>query len=326
MIISETRWNKLRHPEKKGYQNGNPAIFLETEVRWQEVKISKTEPSPTYGDLTLESPWEGVCQKKPWEYEITAVIPVLNTSETLPICIELLRLQTNRPYILIIDTGSIEEHLEKTIQMRDVDVEVHSLVLNGVQHPSDYPAMAMDVAFTLCRTPYLFATHADCFLRRRDFLDYLLDLCRTKSPACGYELSPRAHADWKGMLSHTASMYKMSVMDDIGFGWSLRRLCHSFGITSYKPNPMRSNWPDTEILGNYILKKNNIVPYLIGGEGNQVRTLDENIDHFKSYTSGKMYSPPYYRTVNEWYQSAVKDALERIENWRREKEEKQEVI
>jgi len=313
--ISFNRWNNLEENKKKISEN-KKEIWIETEKYWQEVELDKTEISPIYGELTVKNPWEGNCTKKPWEYLVTAVIPCLNTPETLPICIELLRLQTTRPFIILIDTGSIEENLQKTLALRDQDVEVHTIALNGVRHPSDYPAMAMDLAMTLCRSQYLFATHADCFLRKRTLLKDMVDLCHSSSPVVGYELSPRAHHDWEGMVSHTASMYSMPIMDKIGFGWSLRRLCNDYNIVDYSPDPMRPNWPDTEILGNYILKKNGITPHLIGSEQNQHRTLDENIDHFRSYTAGKMYSPPYFKIASEWYNDARTEALERIENWR----------
>ena len=121
------------------------------------------------------------------------------------------------------------------------------------------------------------------------------------------------------MVSHTASMYHMPTMDKIGFGWSLRRLCNRYGIVDYKPDPNKPNWPDTEILGNYILRDNKIEPHLVGKEGNQCRTLDDNIDHFRSYGAAKMYSPDYYPKVSEWYHSAKKEALERIDQWQIEK-------
>lgn len=315
MKISVSRWENTK-PDQKKVENNQEYIWLETETRWEIAEISPVEISPLYGKMPIEVPWEGNCAKKPWEYSITAVIPCLNTFETLTTCIEILRLQTVKPFIMIIDTGSSEEHLQKTLSLRAPDVEVHSIALNGVLHPSDYPAMAMDLAFSLCRSEYLFATHADCFLRRRNVLEDFMTLCKEQSPAVGYELSPRAHSDWRGMLSHTASMYHMRTMDIIGFGWSLRRLCHEFGIVNYKPNPMQPNWPDTEILGNYILRKNNIVPYLVGSEENQSRTLDENIDHFRSYTAGKLYSPEYFKIVKSWYEDAIIQAQSRIAKWK----------
>lgn len=280
------------------------------------IKPMKGRISPLKGKLTVDSPWEGDCSPKPWEYEITAVIPTLDTFDTLELAVKILDLQTIKPYIIIIDTGSCDEELDKIEQLRNESLEVHILKLNGTRHPSDYPAIAMDLAFSLCRTPFLFATHADCFLRKRNFLEELLLLCKNKSPAVGYRLSPRPHKDWEFMVSHTASMYHMATMDKIGFGWSLRRLCNIFDIKDMKPNPETPNWPDTEILGNYILKKNNIKPLLIGDEGNFCRNLDENIDHVRTYTSAKLYSPPHLAKLRDWLISAKSEAEKRILEWK----------
>ena len=107
----------------------------------------------------------------------------------------------------------------------------------------------------------------------------------------------------------------MKTMDKIGFAWSLRRLCNEYNIVDYKPDPMRPNWPDTEILGNYILRKNNIETIIIGHEENEKRTNDSNIDHFRSYTSGKMYSPPHFKKTKEWFEDAMKLAKIRIKEW-----------
>ena len=271
--------------------------------------------APDRSKTAKESAWEGNCEKKPWDYRITAVIPVLDTYDTLEVCVKLLQLQTVRPFITIIDTGSCAKQLEKICALRDEDVEVHSLRLNGVLHPSDFPAMAMDLAFTLCRTNFLFATHADVFLKRVDLLEDLLDKVKRIAPVVGYELSPRSHTDWKGMVSHTCTMYHMGTMDRIGFGWSLRRLCNMMGIKDHKPDPMRPNWPDTEILGNYILRYYKIQPHLIGREENHERHVDENIDHCRSVTSGRLYSPVYAATANGWVEEAIRDAQERIRDW-----------
>lgn len=274
--------------------------------------------SPIKNKLSNQSPWEGDCPIKPWDYQITAVVPVLDTLDTLQLCIELLRLQTVRPFIVVIDTGSSQETLDQICSLRSVDLEVHTIRLNGVQHPSDYPAIAMDLAFSLCRTPYLFATHSDCFIKRRDFLQDLLLLVQTKSPVVGYEITPRSHEDWKGMVSHTATMYHMETIDKIGFGWSLRRLCNIYDIKDYKPDPARPNWPDTEILGNYILRHFKIEPHLIGHEQNFKRFTDDNIDHCRSLTAGRLYSPFWQKHSEEWLIPAMKEAQERIEEWKKE--------
>lgn len=278
----------------------------------------KTDFAPLRSVPMFLHPWQGSCERKPWHYKVAAAIPCLDTYEQVKIGVRLLQLQTVQPFILLIDTGSNPEEAEKIAGLRADDVEVHTLRLNGVLHPSDFPAMAMDLAFALCRTEFLFATHADCFVRRRDLLEDLIQKCSTLSPVVGYEISPRSHEDWKGMVSHTATMYHIPTMDRIGFGWSMRRLCNLFHIKSHKPDPMRPNWPDTEILGNYILRNNEIKPYLIGSEKNFARTKDENIDHFRSFTSGKLYCPEYFERAKEWYESARQEALERIENWEKE--------
>jgi len=281
----------------------------------------KKDIAPLRGEgiNTTKQPWEGSCDKKPWDYKISAAIPCVDSSETIEICIELLRLQTEKPYILLIDTGSMGEQFERMQKFQADDCEVHFLRLNGVLHPSDFPAMAMDAAFAICRTEYIFATHADCFLRKRDFLENLVNLSKEKdSPVVGYEMSPRAHNDWKGMVSHTATLYHMPTMDKIGFGWSLRRLCNMYNIKDYKPSPLKPNWPDTEILGNYILRYHKIKPYLIGSEQNFARQVDENIDHIRSYTSGKLYSPHYFEQAKVWFREARKEALERIMAWKKE--------
>ncbi len=148
--------------------------------------------APIENVLTIHKPWEGNCEKKPWEYKVTVAVPVLNTPETLEPLIALYRLQTERPFIMVIDTGSSDDNLAKIQRLAAEDIEVHSIRLNGVEHPSDFPAIAMDLAFAACRTQFLFATHADCYPRRRDLIEWFLGMCPSKSPVVGYEISPRA--------------------------------------------------------------------------------------------------------------------------------------
>jgi glycosyltransferase involved in cell wall biosynthesis len=270
-------------------------------------------------------PWEGSISKKPWEYEITAVIPVIDTPESLSICIETLRLQTIRPYIIVIDTGSLDDNLSRILEMRDEDLEVHSLRFNATQHPSDCVSMAMDFAQSACRTEYMFATHSDVFLRKRDFLEYLMSMCgdeEDKFPVVGYEMSPRQHDDWRGMISHTASMYHLRTLDKIGFGWSMRRIASLYGLKDHSPSSDRPNWPDTEILGNYILRDNNIKTKIIGSEQNFQRNKDEYIDHCRSMSLGLLYSEFYYKSSSEWRSDAHEEAKQRIKKWKKEELER----
>lgn len=139
---------------------------------------------------TTQKPWEGDVSLKPWDFQVTAAIPVLDTWETLEVVVELLRAQTNRPFIMVIDTGSLDENLRKIEAMRDEDLEVHTIRLNAVKHPSDFPAMAMDLAMTLCRTPYMLATHADCFLKKQTLVEDMVQMVKDISPVVGYEITP----------------------------------------------------------------------------------------------------------------------------------------
>lgn len=261
-------------------------------------------------------PWEGVCSPKPWAYEITAVIPAIDTVDLLPTVIDILRQQTVRPFIMVIDTGSTDEVLPQMRALEDHDIEVHSLRLRGVRHPSDFPAMAMDVAMAMCRSPFLFATHADCFLMRQNVLEELMALCRDKSPVVGHQLSPREHPDWEWMVGHTCLMLDMTVMDQIGAAWSMRRLARRFGVENYTPDPMRPNWPDTELLLNYTLREHGITPHFTGSEQNHVRNTDTYIDHCRSLTAGLLYNRQYYEKARAWADDAIDAARARLVEWR----------
>lgn len=275
--------------------------------------------APLKGADITTSPWRGCCGKKPWEYRVTAVIPVIDTPDTLELCVGLLRLQTERPYIIVVDTGSSGESAERILAMHDEDLEVHSLRINGMMHPSDSVCMAMDAAQSLCRTEYMFATHSDVFPVRRDLLEWMLAMCGPEeeglTPVVGYEMSPRGHEDWKGMISHTATMYHVRTLDKIGFGWSMRRLASMYDLPSHEPHPMRPNWPDTEILGNVILRQNDVPTRIIGSEQNFQRNRDENIDHCRSFSLGVLYSPDYKKASSEWVAAAMSEARDRIDRW-----------
>lgn len=270
----------------------------------------------------MSSPWRGECKKKPWEYRVSAIIPVIDTPETLKLCVELLRLQTEPPYIIVVDTGSTQKNFSRIMNLHAEDLEVHSLRINGVQHPSDPVCMAMDAAQSLCRTEYMFATHSDVFAVRRDLIEWMLSMCGPSEdslyPVVGYEMSPRSHDDWRGMVSHTATMYHVRTLDKIGFGWSMRRLASIYELPNHEPDPTRPNWPDTEILGNVLLRENDIRVRLVGGEQNFQRNRDENIDHCRSLSLGVLYSPDYRQASRDWVEEAMNEARERIKKWRSE--------
>lgn len=228
--------------------------------------------------------------------------------------IGLLRRQTLRPYIVVIDTGSSPEAFAKIERLRADDVEIHSLRFGGMRHPSDFPAVAMDLAFSMCRTEFMFTTHADVFLRSRAVVEELSRQCGAACPAVGYQMSPRSHPDWQHMVSHTCSMFHMPTMDRIGAGWSLRRLCNMHGLP-HRKECFGANWPDTELLVNYTLWRNGFRAKLIGEEGNHRRVVDERIDHCRTLTAGRLYSPAYASQCEQWLAEAMKEARERLSQW-----------
>ena len=269
--------------------------------------------TPTRDSTTVQR-WAGSLVKKPWDYKVCAAIPVIDSHDTLKVVVELLRNQTLRPYILVVDTGSTPENFKIIDGMRAEDLEIHSLRLHGTRNPADYAAMALDLAMTLCRSPYLLITHSDCFFRRFDLIDDLVKWCKNISPVVGYEITPRSHNDWQGMVSYTCTMLDMKVMDKIGAGWSLRRLANLFDIDNHEPNENRPTWPDTELLLNYLLQDNKIEPFLIGKEENFCRNIDVNIDHCRGASYAFLYNPDHYKDVRLGIDSAIQEATKRLKN------------
>lgn len=278
----------------------------------QLPRIGPPAPAPLRNGLPFA--WEGECARKPWQYDVAAMIPVLDSVEALPLIIELLRLQTVRPYILLVDTGSSPENFAQVEALRADDVEVHALRLNGFEHSSQSVAMAIDAAMAVCQSRFLFLSHSDCFLRSRTVLEEFAELAQDH-PVVGYQITPRPHQDWRGMVGHTATMLDMHEMHRHGLSWNLRRMCAAFGLTP-KTHADRPGWPDTELGFYYACRDAGIEPLIVGQEENHVRTLDARIDHCRSVASMEFYSGSYARKA-EW-EDAMKSAAERVAAWQAE--------
>ena len=263
-----------------------------------------------------ERPWEGAAARKPWQYQVTAAIPHLQTPETLPVLLELLALQTVRPYVLVIDTGSSPAVVRALERLRRPDVEVHYLRAHGYRHSSAPVTTAMDTAFALCRTRFLFCTHSDVFPRRRGLLEWLLGLCREDQPVVGYEMSPRPGTNgWRNVVSHTCTMLHMPTMRRVGAAWSFERYWESG-----EARPQRDGFPDTEQPFDHCLRRAGVYPYLIGHDANHARTVDENIDHVRSLSCLSLYNPrgALYRACRTNLVRALRDAEARARAWRKE--------
>ena len=266
----------------------------------------------------LPMSWEGLCVRKPWDYEVTAVVPCVDLVDELEVCVELLRLQTNRPYIVVVDTGSEWHHAQRIERLRAADLEVHQIRSNGVQHPSQLVSVAMDLAFSLCVTPYLFATHQDCFLRNRNFLKRFVGEMRDGLSVYGYSVTERWHSKWRqDAFGHTATMFDMAQMRRIGAGWSMIRLADTRGYSRF---PEAGSWPDTETLINEQVREAGLKVKLICGEKNYERFVDEHVDHCRSLPGAMLYSQELFAKQRIACDLAMNEARARIKLWKKENE------
>jgi hypothetical protein len=105
----------------------------------------------------------------------------------------------------------------------------------------------------------------------------------------------------------------------MGIGWNQWRVCLLEGIEDHSPDPSRANWPDTEILLNYLLRKNGITSYIVDRdnpvEKNRERNEDHRIDHCRTLTAGKLYSPEHYEKARMWVEDALEKAHARLAEW-----------
>lgn len=255
--------------------------------------------------------WPGKEEKKPWHYKVTAAIPHLETIEPLKMCVEILRRQTERPYILVIDTGSNKETRDQLELLRAPDLEIHYIAAHGYQHSSEPVTVALDVAQALCKTEFIFHTHSDCFLRRFNFIEDMIRMCSPKNPAIGYRMSPRdwITTEWEWMVGHTALVLHTDTINRIGAVWNMRRMWKEYG---YPISAKCGGWPDTETGFNHILRDHGIKPHFIGDDINYKRQIDHNIDHVRSYAGATIYSESHLRASAPWMLDALADARDRI--------------
>lgn len=272
-------------------------------------RMVKREPKGFSLIAPQNSHWNGSLEKKPWDYKVTAVIPHIETIEPLIMCIKLLRAQTEKPYILVIDTGSSLKTRDELELIRAEDVEIHYVAAHAYQHSSAPVTTGMDLAHALCRTEYLYHTHADCFLRRFDFLEMLLRICDAERPVVGYRMSPRdwVTPEWQWMVGHTNTIIHMPTIERTGITWSMERMHRQYGVAWGS-----GGWPDTEVGWNYGLREAGIKPLFIGYDVNYEREIDCNRDHVRSYPGSKINGGDFYDLRAQWMQEALKDAEDRL--------------
>lgn len=284
------------------------------QIPWPTAHLAPIRPRPAGTHA-----WEGTAARKPWEYRAQLVIAHLDTPELLAVALPLWRLQTERPFVTIVDTGSTAENLARLLALEAEDVEVHCLRSRGFRHPSQSVAMALDVAMAVNQQEYQIHSHTDCFPRRRDLVADLLRQCGYRAPVVGYEISPRDHVRgelstlWPGMVGHTCTALHVPTIRRLGITWHLDRGHDELGLAR---EPLGNT--DTEVPFNLQLRRARIVPKLIGHDQNHTRQVTADFDHFRSFGSAQIYSPNYFARCSEWARAAIAEAKQRIEEWSRE--------
>lgn len=279
----------------------------------------------------------GVSERKPGDYPVTATFAHIGTPEMAAAVVTLLRLQTARPYIIIVDTGSAAADVRKIENLRGHDCEIHYLKGHGYGHSSDPVALACDLALLHCQTAHLFFTHADCFLTNRELLECWASRCDAANPVIGYGMTDRSRReiarltnrqpdeigshewtdDWPWMVGHTALMTHAPTMRSRGI-WFDRRIGSQTGMVPFD----RDFW-DTEYSFNWHLRRKGITPERVAGESNFARNRDENIDHVRSMGVKAIYDHAgggdhqWRAKREEWLSEALAEARARAVEWAR---------
>lgn len=240
-----------------------------------------------------------ICKpRRPHEYRVTTVIPFKGETWTLGSVIASHRRQTERPYIMLIDTGantrdSIERGSPETLgtlsRGGNTDWEMHSLNTLGARNGSEPVAMAMDVAMALCQTEFMLCTHNDVWLKHAGVVAELMGLCSATQPAVGYRITPRWYPRWEDDLGHTLTMLHMPTMRRIRASWNMQTYCENEGEPQLRLSPVGGR-PDTEHGLNQSLRLGGFTPgagvLFLGDERNFEPTDDDRIFHARSLTCG----------------------------------------
>ena len=277
--------------------------------------VPQTPWVPDHGAEEPTERFESRSKVKPWDFDCEVTLPHYESMDTLPTVVALLRAQSIRPFISIVDTGSSVETMVKLESMRASDLEIHYLRFNGVRHISDFPAAACDLAFSICRSPYLVTMHTDVFLRTRMALESLLAETE-KSCAVGFQMTPRCREEWKTTVAHTFACFYMPTMDAIGAGWSLRRACNlSLNEATHAVKGTWGDMLDTETCLSMVLRDNGIRPHFIGTEDNFQETVHPWVRHVRTLTGSRLYCPSKKAEAERRLEIAMEEAKQNLKSW-----------
>jgi hypothetical protein len=235
-----------------------------------------------------EGSYAGRMLRRPWNYEVTVMIPTLNCVALTAAAVPCWRNQTVAAYMMLVDTGSYSAALADLGEFRSYDVEIHHIAAHGWRHSSQPVSAALDLAFALCQTNHLLLTHADVFPRHDRVLETLIELCTRDRPVVGYQMSPRLGSEeWRQNVSHTCTMLHMPTIRAKRLTWNL--------LTALEADDELETrylgWPDTETQFGRSMQQAGIVPTFLGGESNASVYETELIVHWRSAVSVQHYRP-----------------------------------
>lgn len=261
-----------------------PPIVLPREVE-DHLLEDKTRDSLVIPQLEFMGGWMGSVKKRPWHYRVTVVIPHFGDDFRLLMnVIESWRLQKERPYILIYDTGTPPEHHASLRALASYDVEVHFCRWHGVKGVYDPVALAYNHGITDCRTKLIIFTHNDLVPISQTVISDLTHLISEDTPIVGYEsgLLPT-------LVGTQLTMAYMPVLDRIRARWEITppyATCVEEGF-------------------NRNLKQAGITPMLIGKE-KKGRSRTPHFDHVGNLVTAKVY----FKEGHEF--SAAKSDLDQV--------------
>lgn len=216
-------------------------------------------------------------------YRVTAVIPHRDTPDLLRLCIRFLERQTERPYIMVVDTGSRDELLHGVLAMRGEGIEVHQISCHGHDQAVASVSYAMDLALAACRTEWLWCLHSDCFMTNREALTVMLSRAEGgANPVVGYELPPSHNGDQRGMISHTCTLFHVPTLDRLNVTWSMRRFAR-------QENDANGHLPPSpETVVNHRLHDAGVTPVLLGSERAHGVEIDAHRVHLRAATARRV--------------------------------------
>ncbi len=236
---------------------------------------------------------------------VTTIIPTIHPPRTLSTVLDCLKRQTISTKLLIVDTGSPAEEIETWQKNHEHHTDVSWITFKGETtiNLSQPIAEALDIAIALCRTPFAFLTHDDTWLTNRTLIAHELDIsAKTGARVVGYEMSEREWItpDWRGMVSHTATLLHVPTAHQANLRWSLID-----AITRRPDLAGPGGWPDTETHFGWSCRAQGIHIELIGHENNQPHYADHWLTHRRSYTSHRMYAPQEANADTEWIDQMI---------------------